>query len=115
MNVHILQTLRFKFYLSKATLKLVHQQCVGKLICSMVVNEDIPFGSWYIEISNSEAFSKHAFRHLVQMRGTLDNGIHILFLSFFPWVVINYTKMCLEISCCSIFGLLLKILQERMI
>lgn len=52
---------------------------------------------------------------LVQMRGTLDNGIHILFLSFFPWVVINYTKMCLEISCCSIFGLLVKILQERMI
>ena len=22
--------------------------------------------------------------HLLQMRGTLDNGIHILFLSFFP-------------------------------
>lgn len=53
--------------------------------------------------------------HLVLVRGTLDNGIHILFLSFFPWVVINYTKMCLEISCCSIFGLLVKIVQERMI
>lgn len=53
--------------------------------------------------------------HLVQMSGTLDNGIHILFLSFFPWVVINYTKMFLEISCCSIFGLLVKIVQERMI
>jgi len=52
---------------------------------------------------------------VVQMRGTLDDGIHILFLSFFPWVVINYTEMCLEISCCSIFGLLVKIVQERMI
>ena len=81
----------------------------------MVMNEDIPFGSWYIEIANSEDLVNMPISHLVQMRGTLDNRIHILFLSFFPWVVINYTKMCLEISCCSIFGLLVKILQERMI